>query len=550
MPAEGRSRLGGPHRRGVAELRARARRRPSTARASTACTAIARTGSSASRTASTRERFDPARDPALPAPFDARDPSGRSALPARPCSRSWASRRRAPGRLLAAIGRLARPEGMGRAGRGAARAGRARLRARAARRRRPGDRGGAARGRAALPAPASRCAPAGTTRWRAASTPGSDAVLVPSRFEPCGLVQLLAQRYGALPVAHRVGGLQDTIRHEETGVLFEPLSVDALVAAVERATALLARDGVSLVRRLLALDVSWRRPAERWERALAAVAAEARGAALGGSACASCPAVAEPLGATWDGDGVELRALLRARDARRAVSLRRARRGARSGSRDAARAQRRRLARARCPVCGRASSTAIACTAPTRPRTGHRFNPHKLLVDPYARALCGALRWNEALLGYDPAEPARPSGLDSAPFVPRSVVVDLAGLAPRAPRPEVPWSRTLVYECHVKGTTARHPEVPEALARPLPRAHGARADRAPARARRHRGRADAGRAHGAGRPSREARPAELLGLRDARLLRPRRALRQRRSRRAGGRVPAAWWRRCTRRASR
>ena len=72
-----------------------------------------------------------------------------------------------------------------------------------------------------------------------------------------------------------MGGLQDTIRHEETGVLFEPLTAEALVAAAERAAALLARDGASLVRRLLGLDVSWRRPALLWERALAAVATEA-----------------------------------------------------------------------------------------------------------------------------------------------------------------------------------------------------------------------------------------------------------------------------------
>jgi isoamylase len=99
---------------------------------------------------------------------------------------------------------------------------------------------------------------------------------------------------------------------------------------------------------------------------------------------------------------------------------------------------------------------------PWAPEAGHRFNPRKLLVDPYARALCGALRWDAALLGHDAADPARPSDLDSAPFVPRGVVVDLDGLRPRAPRPAVPWSRTLLYECHVKGTTMRHPQVPQA----------------------------------------------------------------------------------------
>jgi glycogen operon protein len=96
---------------------------------------------------------------------------------------------------------------------------------------------------------------------------------------------------------------------------------------------------------------------------------------------------------------------------------------------------------------------------PWAPHEGHRFNPHKLLVDPYATALCGELRWDAALYGHDPDDPSRPSAADSAPWVPRGVVVDLAARPAAARRPAVPWSRTLVYECHVKGATRLHPEV-------------------------------------------------------------------------------------------
>ncbi len=96
---------------------------------------------------------------------------------------------------------------------------------------------------------------------------------------------------------------------------------------------------------------------------------------------------------------------------------------------------------------------------PWDPGQGHLFNPAKLLVDPYARAICGELRWDEALLGYQPDRPDVPSVLDSAPYMPRCVVVGPA-LAPAARRrPVVPPSRTILYECHVKGATMRHARI-------------------------------------------------------------------------------------------
>jgi starch synthase len=63
---------------------------------------------------------------------------------------------------------------------------------------------------------------------------GSDFLLMPSRFEPCGLSQMYAQRYGSLPIAHRTGGLADTIEDGVTGFLFREPSVGGLLDAVRR----------------------------------------------------------------------------------------------------------------------------------------------------------------------------------------------------------------------------------------------------------------------------------------------------------------------------
>jgi starch synthase len=104
---------------------------------------------------------------------------------------------------------------------------------------------------------------------------GADAILVPSRFEPCGLTQLYALRYGAAPVVARVGGLSDTVIDANemalragvaTGFLFSPVTVDALAETLRRAKSLFAnqRQWRQLQSNGMKTDVSWRHPARRY----------------------------------------------------------------------------------------------------------------------------------------------------------------------------------------------------------------------------------------------------------------------------------------------
>ncbi|WP_342643696.1 glycogen debranching protein GlgX [Rhodoligotrophos ferricapiens] len=99
---------------------------------------------------------------------------------------------------------------------------------------------------------------------------------------------------------------------------------------------------------------------------------------------------------------------------------------------------------------------------PYAPRQGHRFNPNKLLIDPYARALKGKLHWCDEILGYQAGRSDADLSFDpreSAPFVPKSMVVapDLSGLAHA--RPGHDWIDTVIYEAHVVGLTQTHPAV-------------------------------------------------------------------------------------------
>lgn len=114
---------------------------------------------------------------------------------------------------------------------------------------------------------------------------GADVLLVPSRFEPCGLTQLCALRYGAVPVVAHAGGLADTVIDANemaqaaevgTGVVFPPDSPDALAFAIERATSLRRdpRAWAQMQRRGMKTDVSWARPAQQYAALFRELAAE------------------------------------------------------------------------------------------------------------------------------------------------------------------------------------------------------------------------------------------------------------------------------------
>jgi len=103
---------------------------------------------------------------------------------------------------------------------------------------------------------------------------------------------------------------------------------------------------------------------------------------------------------------------------------------------------------------------------PYKPEQGLRFNPSKLLADPYAKDFVGALRWSDALYGYTVGhkrEDLAYDRRDSAAFMPKCRVLETAFTWGDDRRPDVPWHETVIYEMHVRGFTMRHPEVPQAL---------------------------------------------------------------------------------------
>ncbi len=100
---------------------------------------------------------------------------------------------------------------------------------------------------------------------------------------------------------------------------------------------------------------------------------------------------------------------------------------------------------------------------PYEPEAGHRFNPSKLLIDPYSKALTGTVKRSEAMFAYPIGNPEADlvrDDRDNAASVPKSVVIEQAFTWGEDQLLRTPWDKTIIYEVHVKGFTMRHPDVP------------------------------------------------------------------------------------------
>ena len=104
---------------------------------------------------------------------------------------------------------------------------------------------------------------------------------------------------------------------------------------------------------------------------------------------------------------------------------------------------------------------------PYEPEKGNRYNPNKLLIDPYAKQLTRAVKANNALLGYNPLsvrEDLSFSRKNSAPYVPKCIVIDESSFDwENIQKPLIPWDEEIIYETHLKGFTMLNPEIDAAV---------------------------------------------------------------------------------------
>src|SRR6266581_5261068 len=178
------------------------------------------------------------------------------------------------------------------------------------------------------------------------------------------------------------------------------------------------------------------------------------------------PGSAYPLGATWDGSGTNFALFSEVADGVELCLF------GPPGGGDPADGQERRIPLTEAdgfvwhcylPGVGPGQRYGYRVHGPYQPQRGHRCNPAQLLLDPYGKAVDGEVRWHEALFSYRMHDRSALSTADSAPYMPRNVVIDphFDWGGDRAPR--TPYHETLIYEAHVRGLTLRHPQVPPGL---------------------------------------------------------------------------------------
>ena len=175
------------------------------------------------------------------------------------------------------------------------------------------------------------------------------------------------------------------------------------------------------------------------------------------------PGAAYPLGATWDGKGVNF-ALFSANAT--AVELCLFDPDGAETARIPMPERSHQIWHAYLPGLGPGQHYAYRVHGPYEPENGLRFNPNKLLLDPYAKAITNNLEWHDALFGYTVGHEAEDLSFDerdSAPYMPRSVVIDPHFDWQGDHRLQIPLHESIIYEMHVKGFTQMHPDLPEEL---------------------------------------------------------------------------------------
>ena len=174
------------------------------------------------------------------------------------------------------------------------------------------------------------------------------------------------------------------------------------------------------------------------------------------------PGSAHPLGATWDGEGVNFAVY-----SGQATSVELCLFDTANASKESIRIpmlqRTNRVWHVYLPDARPGQLYGYRVSGPYAPEQGQRYNPHKLLIDPYAKAIAGKITCPDEVFGYtltDANLDLTFDERDSAGVVPKSLVVESAFSWGDDRAPNVPWSRTLIYECHVRGMTKLHPDVP------------------------------------------------------------------------------------------